>query len=195
MVRSRMWAGQFREQDKTVIQDRVAKQVAGGADYLDVNMGAASRKPDDYAWLVQAVAANARPCRFRLIALALDMFRAGLKAYRDTVGERAVTPQQHHRRGQQARSAAGIGVRIQGRHHRRGDGREGKPPGRGPAAGVGRARSSRRPLEAGLATERHLSRSDRHAGQVHAGPAQECAQCHSADDHAVRSASAIFPSA
>jgi 5-methyltetrahydrofolate corrinoid/iron sulfur protein methyltransferase len=46
----------IQEHDKTVIKDRVAKQEAGGADYLDVNMGAASRKLEDYAWLVQAVA-------------------------------------------------------------------------------------------------------------------------------------------
>ena len=46
----------IQEHDKTVIQDRVARQEAGGADYLDVNMGAASRNADDYAWLVQVTA-------------------------------------------------------------------------------------------------------------------------------------------
>jgi len=79
----------IQEHDKTVIKDRVAKQEAGGADYLDVNMGAASRKLEDYAWLVQAVAeSTALP--LSLDCPRADMFRAGLKAYRDTVGDRGV---------------------------------------------------------------------------------------------------------
>ena len=79
----------IQEHDKTVIHDRVAKQEAGGADYLDVNMGAASRKLEDYAWLVQVVAeSTALP--LSLDCPRADMFRTGLKAYRDTVGERAV---------------------------------------------------------------------------------------------------------
>jgi len=72
-----------------VIKDRVAKQEAGGADYLDVNMGAASRKLEDYAWLVQAVA-ESTTLPLSLDCPRADMFRAGLKAYRDTVGDRAV---------------------------------------------------------------------------------------------------------
>jgi len=79
----------IQEHDKTVIKDRVARQEAGGADYLDVNMGAASRKPEDYAWLVQAVAESTN-LPLSLDCPRADMFRVGLKAYRDTVGERAV---------------------------------------------------------------------------------------------------------
>ena len=79
----------IQEHDKTVIKDRVARQEAGGADYLDVNMGAASRKLEDYAWLVQAVAESTN-LPLSLDCPRADMFRVGLKAYRDTVGERAV---------------------------------------------------------------------------------------------------------
>lgn len=79
----------IQEKDKTVIQDRVAKQVAGGADYLDVNMGAASRNPDDFAWLVE-VTAKASPLPLSIDCNRLDMFSTGLKAYRDTVGDRPV---------------------------------------------------------------------------------------------------------
>jgi len=79
----------IQEHDKTVIRDRVAKQEAGGADYLDVNMGAASRKPEDYAWLVQAVA-ECTTLPLSLDCNRLDMFSTGLKAYRDAVGDRPV---------------------------------------------------------------------------------------------------------
>lgn len=79
----------IRERDKTVIQDRIARQVQGGADYLDVNMGAASRNPDDFAWLVQVVAGSTT-LPLSIDCNRLDMFRIGLKAYRDTVGDRPV---------------------------------------------------------------------------------------------------------
>ena len=42
----------IQEKNKAVIRDWVSKQAAAGANYLDVNMGAASRSPDDFAWLV-----------------------------------------------------------------------------------------------------------------------------------------------
>jgi len=79
----------IQQRDKTVIQDRIARQTAGGADYLDVNMGAASRNPDDFAWLVQAVAGSTT-LPLSIDCNRLDMFRIGLKAYRDTVGDRPV---------------------------------------------------------------------------------------------------------
>ena len=68
----------IQEHDKTVIQDRVARQMAGGADYLDVNMGAASRKLEDYAWLVQA-AAESTALPLSLDCPRADMFRVGLR--------------------------------------------------------------------------------------------------------------------
>jgi len=79
----------IQEHDKTVIRDRAAKQVAAGADYLDVNMAAASRRPEDYAWLVEAVA-ESTTLPLSIDCNRLDMFRSGLKVYRDTVGERPV---------------------------------------------------------------------------------------------------------
>ena len=79
----------IQQHDKTVIHDRVARQAEGGADYLDVNMGAASRNADDYAWLVQ-VTAESTALPLSIDCNRLDMFRTGLKAYRDTVGDRPV---------------------------------------------------------------------------------------------------------
>ncbi len=79
----------IQEKNKTVIHDWVAKQAAAGADYLDVNMGAASRKPEDFAWLVQAVA-ESTSLPLSIDCNRLDMFSTGLKSYRDTVGERPV---------------------------------------------------------------------------------------------------------
>ena len=40
-----------QEKDPGVIQEWVAKQESAGADYLDVNMGTASRDPEDFARL------------------------------------------------------------------------------------------------------------------------------------------------
>ena len=79
----------IQERDKTVILDWIAKQTRDGADYLDVNMGAASRKTEDFAWLIQAVAGST-PLPLSIDCNRLDMFRIGLKAYRDTVGDRPV---------------------------------------------------------------------------------------------------------
>jgi len=79
----------IQERNETVIRERVTKQVEAGADFLDVNMGAASRNPDDFAWLVQVVARATRQ-PLSIDCNRLDMFRTGLKAYRDAVGERAV---------------------------------------------------------------------------------------------------------
>jgi 5-methyltetrahydrofolate corrinoid/iron sulfur protein methyltransferase len=79
----------IQEKNKSVIQDWVAKQATAGADYLDVNMGAASRNPDDFAWLVRTVA-ESTTVPVSIDANRLDMFSTGLKAYRETVGERPV---------------------------------------------------------------------------------------------------------
>jgi len=79
----------IQERDKTVILDWIAKQTRDGADYLDVNMGAASRKTEDFAWLIQVVAGSTS-LPLSIDCNRLDMFRIGLKAYRDTVGDRPV---------------------------------------------------------------------------------------------------------
>jgi 5-methyltetrahydrofolate corrinoid/iron sulfur protein methyltransferase len=77
------------EKDKSVVHDWVAKQAAAGADYLDVNMGAASRNPDDFAWLVRTVA-ESTAIPVSIDANRLDMFSVGLKAYRETAADRPV---------------------------------------------------------------------------------------------------------
>jgi 5-methyltetrahydrofolate corrinoid/iron sulfur protein methyltransferase len=79
----------IQEKNKAVIRDWVTKQAVSGADYLDVNMGAASRSVDDFAWLVETVA-EATTLPLSLDCNRLDMFSTGLKTYRNTVGERAV---------------------------------------------------------------------------------------------------------
>jgi 5-methyltetrahydrofolate--homocysteine methyltransferase len=49
-------AAAIAARDAAFIQDLACRQVAGGADYLDVNAGtAAAREPDDLIWLVDTV--------------------------------------------------------------------------------------------------------------------------------------------
>jgi 5-methyltetrahydrofolate corrinoid/iron sulfur protein methyltransferase len=75
----------IQTKDKTVIREWVTKQAAAGADYLDVNMGAASRSVDDFAWLVETVA-ESTTMPISLDCNRLDMFSTGLKVIRTTVG-------------------------------------------------------------------------------------------------------------
>jgi 5-methyltetrahydrofolate corrinoid/iron sulfur protein methyltransferase len=75
----------IQEKDKNVIREWAAKQAASGADYLDVNMGAASRSVDDFAWLVEAVA-ECTPMPLSLDCNRLDMFSTGLKVVRNSTG-------------------------------------------------------------------------------------------------------------
>jgi 5-methyltetrahydrofolate corrinoid/iron sulfur protein methyltransferase len=75
-----------QEKDPGVIKEWVAKQEAAGANYLDVNMGTASRDADDFAWLVRVVAESAS-VPLSIDCNRLDMFTAGLQTYRDVVGE------------------------------------------------------------------------------------------------------------
>jgi 5-methyltetrahydrofolate corrinoid/iron sulfur protein methyltransferase len=79
----------IQDKNKAVILDWVQKQASVGADYLDVNMGAASRSPDDFAWLVQVVA-ESTTLPLSIDCNRLDMFRIGLKACRDAAGDRPV---------------------------------------------------------------------------------------------------------
>jgi len=46
----------INEKDKTVVQDLVAEQIAGGADVMDVNLGPTKGDPaENFVWLAQAV--------------------------------------------------------------------------------------------------------------------------------------------
>ncbi len=75
----------IQTKDKAVIRDWASKQAAAGANYLDVNMGAASRSVDDFAWLVETVA-ESTTMPISLDCNRLDMFSTGLKVIRNTVG-------------------------------------------------------------------------------------------------------------
>lgn len=77
----------IKNRDPTVIQDWARKQADAGAHYLDINMGAASRDADDFAWLVETVSeATDRP--LSLDCNKLEHFQKGLQAYRETAGDR-----------------------------------------------------------------------------------------------------------
>ncbi len=45
----------IKEKDKSIIQQWAKMQVEAGADYIDVNMGAASNKLDDFIWMLETV--------------------------------------------------------------------------------------------------------------------------------------------
>lgn len=65
------------------------RQARAGASYLDVNMGAASRSPDDFVWLIQTA------CQVTDVPLCVDsnrieMLSEGLVAYREAAGDRPV---------------------------------------------------------------------------------------------------------
>ncbi len=69
----------IQEKDKGPIQEWARKQAAAGADYLDVNIGAASRKPEDMAWLVEVVQ-EAVPTPISIDSTNPEIIKAGLKA-------------------------------------------------------------------------------------------------------------------
>jgi len=79
----------IQEKAVDVIRERACKQAKAGAHYLDVNMGAASRDVQDYAWLVKTVAESTH------LPLSLDCnktehFKVGLETYREVAGDRPV---------------------------------------------------------------------------------------------------------
>ena len=45
----------IKEKDKSIIQHWARVQTEAGANYLDVNMGAASNKIDDFLWMIETV--------------------------------------------------------------------------------------------------------------------------------------------
>lgn len=79
----------IQEKATEVIRERACRQAKAGARYLDVNMGAASRDVQDYAWLVKTVAESTH------LPLSLDCnktehFKVGLETYREVAGDRPV---------------------------------------------------------------------------------------------------------
>ncbi len=79
----------IQEKTKDVIRDRACRQAKAGAHYLDVNMGAASRDVQDYAWLVKTVAESTH-LPLSLDCNKLEHFKVGLEAYREVAGDRPV---------------------------------------------------------------------------------------------------------
>jgi 5-methyltetrahydrofolate corrinoid/iron sulfur protein methyltransferase len=45
----------IKEKDKSIIQHWAKVQTEAGADYIDVNMGAASNKVEDFLWMIETV--------------------------------------------------------------------------------------------------------------------------------------------
>ncbi len=79
----------IQEKTKDVIRERACKQAKAGAHYLDVNMGAASRDVQDYAWLVKTVAESTH-LPLSLDCNKIEHFKVGLEAYREVAGDRPV---------------------------------------------------------------------------------------------------------
>ncbi len=79
----------IQEKSVDVIRERACKQAKAGAHYLDVNMGAASRDVQDYAWLVKTVAQSTH-LPLSLDCNKLEHFKVGLEAYREVAGDRPV---------------------------------------------------------------------------------------------------------
>ncbi|MFB3902250.1 MAG: dihydropteroate synthase [Acidobacteriota bacterium] len=79
----------IQEKSKDVIRDRACRQAKAGAHYLDVNMGAASRDVQDYAWLVKT-AVESTHLPLSLDCNKIEHFKVGLEAYREVAGDRPV---------------------------------------------------------------------------------------------------------
>jgi len=72
-------ANAIREKDPTAVEKWALAQTEAGADYLDVNIGAASRDPADMAWLVKTTAA-AVPTKISVDSTKIEAVQAGLEA-------------------------------------------------------------------------------------------------------------------
>jgi 5-methyltetrahydrofolate corrinoid/iron sulfur protein methyltransferase len=69
----------IQEKKKGPVQEWARKQAEAGADYLDVNIGAASRNPEDMAWLVETVQ-EAVPTPISVDSTNIEIVKAGLAA-------------------------------------------------------------------------------------------------------------------
>ena len=72
-------AAAIRGKDPTAVEKWAKLQAERGADYLDVNIGAASRDPEDMAWLVRTVMA-AVPTKISVDSTNIEIVQAGLEA-------------------------------------------------------------------------------------------------------------------
>jgi 5-methyltetrahydrofolate corrinoid/iron sulfur protein methyltransferase len=72
-------AAAIREKDPTAVEKWAKAQTKAGADYLDVNIGAASRDPADMAWLVETVQ-KVVPTMISVDSTKVEAVEAGLEA-------------------------------------------------------------------------------------------------------------------
>ncbi|MFC2099363.1 dihydropteroate synthase [Candidatus Bipolaricaulota bacterium] len=72
-------AAAIREKDPTAVERWAKLQAEHGADYLDVNIGAASRDPEDMAWLVRTTTAVV-PNKISVDSTNIEIMKAGLEA-------------------------------------------------------------------------------------------------------------------
>ncbi len=107
----------IQEKDASVIKEWVQKQEAGGANYLDVNMGAASRKTEDWVWLVKTT------LEYTKLPLSLDcnkveMFRPALEVCREMAPDKIhllnSTTAEDHRLGPLVEMAAEFNTSLLG---------------------------------------------------------------------------------
>jgi len=69
----------IQEKDKEPIERWAKLQTEAGADYLDVNLGAASKRPEDMAWLVETVQETV-PTPLSVDSTNIEILKAGLAA-------------------------------------------------------------------------------------------------------------------
>ncbi|MCI2429125.1 dihydropteroate synthase [Candidatus Acetothermia bacterium] len=77
----------IKEKKKAPIQEWAKKQTEAGADYLDVNLGAVSKSPEDFSWLIKTVC-EAVPTPLSVDCNKLELMRAGLETHREVAGSR-----------------------------------------------------------------------------------------------------------
>jgi len=77
----------IKEKNKEPIREWAWKQTESGADYLDVNLGAVSKSPEDFAWLIQMVC-EAVPTPLSIDCNKRDLMQAGLQTYREIAPSR-----------------------------------------------------------------------------------------------------------
>lgn len=77
----------IKEKNKGPIQEWARKQTEAGADYLDVNLGAVSKSPEDFSWLIKAVC-EVVPTPLSIDCNKLELMRAGLETYREVARSR-----------------------------------------------------------------------------------------------------------
>jgi len=69
----------IQEKDKEPIREWARRQAAAGADYIDVNIGAVSKRPEDMAWLVETVQ-EAVPTPISVDSTNVEIIKGGLAA-------------------------------------------------------------------------------------------------------------------